>query len=47
MELFCFLTNLLKNFTFKLTPDDSGKVEASTGCVVAPKPYQIQLEIRC
>ena len=46
MELFCFLSNLLKNFTFKLTPEDSGKVEASAGCVVTPKPYQIQLEIR-
>jgi len=46
MELFVFLTNLLKNFTFKLTPEDSGKVEASTGCVVAPKPYQIMLDVR-
>jgi len=46
MELFCFLSNLLKNFTFKLTPEDNGKVEASAGCVVSPKPYPIQIEVR-
>ena len=46
MELFCFLSNLLKNFTFKLTPEDSGKVEATAGCVVSPKPYPIQIQVR-
>ena len=46
MELFCFLSNLLKNFTFTLTPEDSGKVETTAGCVVSPKPYPIQIEVR-
>jgi cytochrome P450 len=46
MELFCFLSNLLKSFTFKLAAGDSGKVEASAGCVVSPKPYQIEIEVR-
>ena len=46
MELFTFLTNLLRNFSFKLTPEDSGKIEATAGVVVSPKPYPIILEPR-
>ena len=46
MELFVFLANLLQKFTFKLAPGDCGKVEATAGCVVSPKPYLISLENR-
>ena len=46
MELFTFLSNLLKNFTFKLTPEDTGKIESTAGVVVSPKPYPIILESR-
>jgi cytochrome P450 len=46
MELFAFLTNLLRNFTFKLTPEDSGKIEPTAGIVVSPKTYPIILEPR-
>ena len=46
MELFTFLTNLLKTFTFKLTPEDNGKIESTAGVVVSPKPYPIILEPR-
>ena len=46
MELFTFLSNLLKKFTFKLTPEDTGKIESTAGVVVSPKPYPIILESR-
>jgi len=46
MELFTFHSNMLKNFTFKLTPEDTGKIESTAGVVVSPKPYQIILESR-
>jgi len=46
MELFTFLSNLLRTFSFKLTPEDSGKIEATAGVVVSPKPYPIILEPR-
>ena len=46
MELFTFLSNLLKNFTFKLTPEDIGKIKSTAGVVVSPKPYPIILESR-
>ena len=43
MELFTFLTSLLQNFTFKLTPEDNGKIESTAGVVVSPKPFPIIL----
>ena len=45
VELFAFISNLLQKFTFKLTPGDCGKIEATAGCVVSPKPYPIVLEL--
>ena len=46
MELFTFLSNMLRCFTFKLTPEDNGKIESTAGVVVSPKPYPIILETR-
>ena len=39
--LFSFISNLLHKFIFQLTPDDTGKIECTTGCVVSPKPYSL------
>ena len=39
--LFSYIANLLQKFTFKLKPDDDGKIESTAGCVVGPKPYSL------
>ena len=46
MELFSFVANLIQRFEFKLAPGDDGRIEATPGCVVSPKPYPIILESR-
>ena len=39
--LFSFIANLIQKFNFQLTPEDTGKIECTTGCVVSPKPYSL------
>ena len=39
--LFSFISNLLQKFTFQLPEGDNGKIEATAGCVVSPKPYSL------
>ncbi len=46
-QLFCFLSNLLRRFSFELAPgDDGSNVETTAGVVVGPKPYQLVIRER-
>jgi cytochrome P450 len=50
LEMFLILTNLLKDFSFRVPPGDKGEIgtqyEAGTGFIRNPKPFYVLLENR-
>jgi cytochrome P450 len=46
LQLFSFVSNLVQNFDFSFVAGDCGEMERSQGCVISPKPYDIQVRAR-